>query len=84
LEVDLSSPASLTSAPGNRVREVREYLNRSVPSVADETGLSQTHLRQIEAGTVIPTIATARKLCAALGGVTLDRLFPNQEADHAA
>ena len=68
----------------NRVREARELLGRTAQSVADEAGITVKHYRAIETGTAAPTIPTARRIAAALGAKSIDRLFPADDVPEEA
>lgn len=59
----------------NRVQEFRTALNISKRRLSIETGISRTHLIEIESGKSNPSVLVAAKL-AKYFGVRMDTLFP--------
>jgi transcriptional regulator with XRE-family HTH domain len=54
-------------ALGMAIRQVREKHGKTQESLADEAGITERALSQIETGNANPTWATIRNLAAALG-----------------
>jgi transcriptional regulator with XRE-family HTH domain len=59
---------------GTRVREIREYLGRSVEETAQTAGMTQAVLEAIEGGTRDATASELRRIAEALG-VPFPQLF---------
>lgn len=51
---------------GNRLREVRLAQGRTLPEVAEATGLTKGFLSQVERDLAAPSVATLVKICSAL------------------
>lgn len=64
---------------GRRIREVRKRRGLSVRAVAEGVGVTGSMVRQIESGTVMPSVATLVKLAAVLG-TQVGTLFDQGEA----
>ena len=79
-------PASSDDAPredrdlGRRIRARREEAGRSLKDVADEVGVSESFLSQIERGVASPSIATLRGISDALG-TSIGALFEGPESN---
>ena len=59
---------------GKRLRELRERTGYSVNLLADFSGISQSHLRRVEAGIADITVGHLALICDALG-ITLRDFF---------
>lgn len=59
---------------GERISLFREQKGVTVNRLANEAGLSQSHLRDIELGNKIPSVETLYYICEALG-ITLRDFF---------
>ncbi len=62
----LDGNAEKTVAVGLRIREARKFLKLRQADLADTTGISVSHLSDIERGALIPTIPTLQKIGLAL------------------
>lgn len=64
----------ILAAPGNRVAELRLARGWSQAELARRVGVSRAGIGAIETGAVVPSVATALRLAAALGS-TVEELF---------
>ncbi|ANQ83456.1 helix-turn-helix domain-containing protein [Azoarcus olearius] len=60
------SPASVIASFGAAVRQFRERHGWSQELLAERADLNRSYLGEVERGTVVPSLATAVKLAAAL------------------
>lgn len=67
---------------GAVVRQLREGRGWSQERLAGEAELNRSYMGEVERGVVMPSLATAAKLAAALG-VPLSRLLQHCEQSHA-
>lgn len=65
---------------GLRLKELRENSGLTVNKLANLSGISQSHLREIELGNKNPTIETLSYFCDALG-VSLKQFFTQTETN---
>lgn len=65
---------------GLRLKELREDAGLTVNKLANLSGISQSHLRDIELGNKNPTIETLSYFCDALG-VSLKQFFSETETN---
>lgn len=65
---------------GLRLKELREDAGLTVNKLANLSGISQSHLREIELGNKNPTIETLSYFCDALG-VSLKQFFSETETN---
>ena len=63
---------------GLRIRELRENAGLTVNKLANMSGISQSHLREIELGNKNPTVETLSYFCEALG-ISLKQFFSDKE-----
>jgi transcriptional regulator with XRE-family HTH domain len=56
-----------TEEVGKRLKEVRKEREMTLKEVAQESGMSPTHISEIERGKTSPTVGALRKIAAALG-----------------
>jgi transcriptional regulator with XRE-family HTH domain len=56
-----------TEEVGLRLKETRKALEMTLKEVADASGMSPTHISEIERGKTSPTVGALRKIAAALG-----------------
>jgi len=56
-----------TEEVGKRLKEVRKAREMTLKEVAQESGMSPTHISEIERGKTSPTVGALRKIAAALG-----------------
>jgi transcriptional regulator with XRE-family HTH domain len=52
---------------GRRLKEVRRQMDMTLKQVAEASGMSPTHISEIERGKTSPTVGALRKIAAALG-----------------
>lgn len=57
-----------------RLREIREKAGMSQSDLAKASGVSQSHISEIEAERTVPTVFVAKRLARALG-VSVDELI---------
>ncbi|HHY66018.1 MAG TPA: helix-turn-helix transcriptional regulator [Alicyclobacillus sp.] len=60
------------------LREIREKAGLTQSDLAKASGVSQSHISEIEAGNTVPTVFVAKRLAWALG-VTVDELITEEE-----
>lgn len=65
---------------GERLKSLREERGYTTNKLANLSGISQSHLREIELGNKNPTIETLSYFCDALG-VSLSEFFSKENAD---
>lgn len=65
---------------GLRIKEIRESRGYTVNKLANLSGISQSHLREIELGNKNPTVETLSYFCDALG-ISLSEFFSENEND---
>lgn len=63
---------------GGKIREVREKRSLTLQDLAARTGMTRDSLEQIEAGELVPPVATLLKLARALG-VGMARFFEDEQ-----
>ncbi|MBN2564987.1 MAG: helix-turn-helix domain-containing protein [Candidatus Eisenbacteria bacterium] len=56
-----------TEEVGQRLKETRKALEMTLKDVADASGMSPTHISEIERGKTSPTVGALRKIAVALG-----------------
>lgn len=59
---------------GDRLRYIRESKNISIYRISQETGISQSHIRDLERSNRKPSVETLSRLVVPLG-ITLSELF---------
>ncbi len=65
---------------GKRITQLREAQGYTVNKLANLSGISQSHLREIELGNKNPTVETLGYFCEALG-VTFEEFFKEECCD---
>lgn len=65
---------------GKRITQLREAQGYTVNKLANLSGISQSHLREIELGNKNPTVETLGYFCDALG-VSLEEFFKDESGD---
>ena len=63
---------------GKRITELRQKKNMSTNKLANEAGISQSYLREIEMGLKNPTVEMLSYICYALG-ISLKDFFSEEE-----
>lgn len=63
----------------NRIRKIRKAQGQRVRDIADTIGVREVTVSRWETGTRRPSLPNMHALAAALG-VTLDELFPREDA----
>lgn len=65
---------------GLRIKELRENAGLTVNKLANLSGISQSHLREIELGNKNPTVETLSYFCDALG-ISLKQFFSDSDVN---
>ncbi|MCL6558097.1 MAG: helix-turn-helix transcriptional regulator [Firmicutes bacterium] len=60
------------------LREIREKAGLTQSDLAKASGVSQSHISEMEAGNTVPTVFVAKRLARALG-VSVDELIAEEE-----
>ncbi|HWQ75811.1 MAG TPA: XRE family transcriptional regulator [Syntrophomonas sp.] len=65
---------------GETLRRIRENANMNIKQLADETGLTSSHLSQIERNLASPSVSALRKIAESLG-VSISTFFEYEEEE---
>lgn len=65
---------------GQRIKQLREAQGLTVNKLANLSGISQSHLREIELGNKNPTVETLSYFCESLN-ITLSDFFKERDDD---
>lgn len=65
---------------GDIIRKTRENADKTIKQLADETGLTSSHLSQIERNLASPSVSALRKIANALG-VNISDFFVQDDSD---